>query len=161
VLTAFDAHPAARNLEIWFEPGKFIVSESGYLVTAVNLIKDTAATTFVSVNSGFNHLIRPMFYDAYHRIENITNPRGIIKEYTIVGNICETDTFAWNRPLPEIRENDLLVFYNAGAYGYEMASTFNSRFRPAEVMVRNGKAHLIRKRDTLEDLVRNQVEVDV
>ncbi|WP_018625807.1 diaminopimelate decarboxylase [Niabella aurantiaca] len=161
VLAAFDAHEAARNLEIWFEPGKFMVSESGYLVTSVNLLKETAATTFVSINSGFNHLIRPMFYDAYHRIGNLTHPDGEQRPYSIVGNICETDTFAWDRPLPEVREGDLLVFYNAGAYGYEMASTFNSRFRPAEVIVRNGGARLIRKRDTLEDLTRNQVVVDL
>lgn len=160
VLAAFDAHEAARHLEIWFEPGKFMVSESGYLVTSVNLLKETAATTFVSINSGFNHLIRPMFYDAYHRIGNLTHPDGEQRPYSIVGNICETDTFAWDRPLPEVREGDLLVFYNAGAYGYEMASTFNSRFRPAEVIVRHGKAQLIRKRDTLEDLTRNQVVAD-
>lgn len=160
VLAAFDAHEAARLLEIWFEPGKFMVSESGYLVTSVNLLKETAATTFVSINSGFNHLIRPMFYDAYHRIGNLTHPDGEQRPYSIVGNICETDTFAWDRPLPEVRESDLLVFYNAGAYGYEMASTFNSRFRPAEVIVRHGKAQLIRKRDTLEDLTRNQVVAD-
>lgn len=161
VLAAFDAHETAKNLEIWFEPGKFLVSEAGYLVTSVNLIKATAATTFVSVNSGFNHLIRPMFYDAYHRIQNITNPSGPEKTYSVVGNICETDTFAWERPLPEIKEGDLLVFYNAGAYGYEMASTFNSRFRPAEVIVYNGRAQLVRKRDTFEDLTRNQVVVDL
>ncbi|MCF3111877.1 diaminopimelate decarboxylase [Niabella sp. CC-SYL272] len=161
VLAAFDAHEAARQLEIWFEPGKFMVSECGYLVTSVNLLKETPATTFVSINSGFNHLIRPMFYDAYHRIENLSNPDGNVKPYSVVGNICETDTFAWDRPLPEVREGDLLVFYNAGAYGYEMASTFNSRFRPAEVIIRNGKAQLIRKRDTLEDLTRNQVVVDL
>jgi len=161
VLAAFDAHEAARALEIWFEPGKFMVSECGYLITSVNLLKETAATTFVSINSGFNHLIRPMFYDAYHRIENLSNPDGAVKPYSVVGNICETDTFAWDRPLPEVNEGDLLVFYNAGAYGYEMASTFNSRFRPAEVIVRKGKAQLIRKRDTLEDLTRNQVVVDL
>ncbi|ANH82180.1 diaminopimelate decarboxylase [Niabella ginsenosidivorans] len=161
VLTEFDAHETARRLEIWFEPGKFMVSEAGYLITSVNLIKETSATTFVSVNSGFNHLIRPMFYDAYHRISNITNPSGPVKAYSVVGNICETDTFAWERPLPEVREGDLLVFYNAGAYGYEMASTFNSRFRPAEVIVYKGNAQLIRKRDTLDDLTRNQVVVDL
>ncbi|MBO9619671.1 MAG: diaminopimelate decarboxylase [Niabella sp.] len=161
VLGAFDAHGPAKKLEIWFEPGKFMVSESGYLITSVNLIKETAVTTFVSINSGFNHLIRPMFYDAYHRITNSTNPEGTVKEYTVVGNICETDTFAWDRPLPEVREGDLLVFSNAGAYGYEMASTFNSRFRPAEVIVYKGKAQLIRKPDTLDDLTRNQVVVDL
>lgn len=158
VKEAFDAHPQAKNLEIWFEPGKFMVSACGYLVTQVNVMKETKATTFASVNSGFNHLIRPMFYDAYHRIQNISNPTGEEKNYSIVGNICETDTFAWERPLNEIREGDYLVFYNAGAYGFEMSSNFNSRFKPAEVLIKEGNMQLIRKRDVMEDLLRNVVE---
>ncbi len=152
---AFDHHPHAKDLEIWFEPGKFIVSESGYLVTKVNLIKETDATTFVNVDTGFNHLIRPMFYDAYHRIENISNPSGEEKVYTVVGNICETDTFAWDRKINEIREDDYLVMYNAGAYGFEMSSNFNSRFKPVEVLVIDGEVKLIRRRDEFDDLVRN------
>lgn len=158
VKEAFDAHPQAKNLQVWFEPGKFLVSECGYFVTQVNVIKETSATTFVSVNSGFNHLIRPMFYDSYHRIENISNPAGSEKKYSVVGNICETDTFAWDRMLSEVREGDYLVFYNAGAYGFEMSSNFNSRYKPAEVMVKDGQARLIRKRDEFQDLLRNQVE---
>jgi len=158
VKEAFDAHPQAKNLQVWFEPGKFLVSECGYFVTRVNVIKETSATTFVSVNSGFNHLIRPMFYDSYHRIENISNPAGPEKKYSVVGNICETDTFAWDRMLSEVREGDYLVFYNAGAYGFEMSSNFNSRYKPAEVMVKDGQARLIRKRDEFQDLLRNQVE---
>lgn len=147
-----------RHFQIWFEPGKFIVSEAGYLLTKVNVIKETATTTFVGVDTGFNHLIRPMFYEAYHRIRNISNEEGELKKYAVVGNICETDTFAWGRKLNETRESDLLVFDNAGAYGFEMASNFNSRFRPAEVLVKDGKAFLIRKREVFEDLLRNQVE---
>ncbi len=158
VKEAFDSHPQASQLQIWFEPGKFMVSECGYLITQVNVMKQTAATQFVGVNSGFNHLIRPMFYDAYHRIANLSNPNGRINTYTITGNICETDTFAWDRALPEIREGDYLVFYNAGAYGFEMASNFNSRFKPAEVLVKDGEMHLIRRRDTFDDLLRNQLE---
>lgn len=158
VTAAFDSHPQASQLQIWFEPGKFLVSECGYFVTQVNVIKETPATTFVSVNSGFNHLIRPMFYDAYHRIENISNPAGPQQSYSIVGNICETDTFAWERKLHEVREGDYLVFYNAGAYGFEMSSNFNSRLKPAEVLVRDGQFHLIRRRDDWDDLLRNQVE---
>ena len=159
VKEAFDNHPNpnGKHLQVWFEPGKFLVSEAGYLIAEVNVIKETTATTFVGLNTGFNHLIRPMFYDAYHQIDNISNPSGAVKEYSIVGNICETDTFAWDRPMAEIREGDLLVFYNAGAYGFEMSSNFNSRLKPAEVMVKEGKATLIRKKDTLEDLIRNQV----
>lgn len=148
-----------RPLEIWFEPGKYLVSECGHFIVKANVIKQTTATVFVGVNSGFNHLIRPMFYDAYHRIENISNPNGSERIYTVVGNICETDTFAWDRVLNEVREGDYLVFYNAGAYGFEMSSNFNSRLKPAEVMIREGKAYLIRKADEFEDLFRNQIEV--
>jgi diaminopimelate decarboxylase len=142
-----------------FEPGKFIVSQSGYFIVKANVIKTTTATVFVGVNSGFNHLIRPMFYEAFHLIRNISNPKGPERIYTVVGNICETDTFGWDRKINEVREGDFLVMYNAGAYGYEMASNFNSRLKPAEVLVKDGKAHLIRRRDTLEDILSHQIEV--
>lgn len=148
-----------KNLEIWFEPGKYLVSEAGSFIVKANVIKHTTATVFVGVNSGFNHLIRPMFYDSYHKIDNLTNPNGPERIYTVVGNICETDTFAWDRKLPEVREGDLLVFRNAGAYGFEMSSNFNSRLKPAEAMILNNQNHLIRKRDVSEDLLRNQIEV--
>ena len=111
---------------------------------------------FVGVNSGFNHLIRPMFYEAYHRIENISNPNGPERIYTVVGNICETDTFAWDRKINEVREGDYLVFYNAGAYGFEMSSNFNSRLKPAEVLIKNGEVNLIRRRDEFEDLLKTR-----
>jgi diaminopimelate decarboxylase len=146
-----------RKLEIWFEPGKYLVSECGYFIVKANVIKQTTATVFVGINSGFNHLIRPMFYDAYHRISNISNPDGPKRIYTVVGNICETDTFAWDRVLTEVKEGDYLVFHNAGAYGFEMSSNFNSRLKPAEVMIQNGEARLIRKADVFEDLLKNQV----
>lgn len=159
VKEAFDNHPNPNGnpLQVWFEPGKFLVSACGYLITEVNVLKETSNTVFAGVNSGFNHLIRPMFYDAYHQIENISNPTGKLKHYTVTGNICETDTFAWDRKLPEVREGDLLVFKNAGAYGFEMSSNFNSRFKPAEVMIKDGKAMLIRKRDSFDDILKNQV----
>lgn len=161
VKEAFASHPNPGNkpLQIWFEPGKFLVSEAGYFVTKVNVLKETASTVFVGVNSGFNHLIRPMFYNSYHQIENLSNEKGPEKTYTVVGNICETDTFATDRKINEIKEGDYLVFYNAGAYGFEMSSNFNSRLKPAEVMVKNGKAELIRKRDAFEDLLKNQVKL--
>ena len=146
-----------KKLEIWFEPGKYLVSQAGYFVVKANVIKQTPATVFAGVNSGFNHLIRPMMYEAYHHIENISNPTGAERIYTVVGNICETDTFAWDRKLNEVREGDYLVFFNAGAYGFEMSSNFNSRLKPAEVLVKEGKTQLIRKRDEFEDLLRNQV----
>lgn len=145
--------------EIWFEPGKYLVSGAGYLITQVNVLKETPTVSFAQVNSGFNHLIRPMFYDSYHQIENISNTSGEIKNYAIVGNICETDNFAWDRPINKISEGDYLVFYNAGAYGFEMSSNFNSRYKPAEVLLKDGDAHLIRKRDEFEDLLRNQIVV--
>jgi diaminopimelate decarboxylase len=156
---AGSAGVGGRPLQVWFEPGKFLVSESGYFITKVNVIKETSAATFVSIDSGFNHLIRPMFYDAYHRIVNIGNPNGEPRRYSVVGNICETDTFAWDRSINEVREGDYLVFCNAGAYGFEMSSNFNSRYKPAEVLVKDGQAHLIRKRDEFRDLLRNQIEL--
>lgn len=161
VAEAFAKHEKTlgKKLEVWFEPGKFLVSEAGYMVVKANVVKQTTATVFVGVNSGFNHLIRPMFYDAYHHIENISNSSGAARIYTVVGNICETDTFAWDRKISEVREGDFLVFYNAGAYGFEMSSNFNSRLKPAEVLVKDGEFHLIRKRDEFEDLLKNQVEV--
>jgi diaminopimelate decarboxylase len=150
---------SGKKLQVWFEPGKYLVSQCGYFVVKTNVVKQTPATVFAGVNSGFNHLIRPMFYEAYHHIENISNPNGPERIYTVVGNICETDTFAWDRKLHEVREGDYLVFYNAGAYGFEMSSNFNSRLKPAEVLVKDGKAHLIRKRDEFDDLLKNQIEV--
>jgi diaminopimelate decarboxylase len=150
-----------RKLELWFEPGKYLVSEAGYLLTKANVIKTTPATVFVGVDTGMNHLMRPMMYDAYHAVDNISNPEGIQRVYTVVGYICETDTLAPDRKLHEVREGDLLLIKNAGAYGYMMSSNYNSRFRPPEVLVYNGKDHLIRKRETMDDLVKNQVLVEL
>lgn len=146
-----------KHLQVWFEPGKYLVSESGYFVVKANVVKTTTATVFAGVNSGFNHLIRPMFYESYHYIKNISNPQGAERIYTVVGNICETDTFAWDRKLNEVREGDLLVFFNAGAYGFEMSSNFNSRLKPAEVLVQEREVKLIRRRDTFDDLLKNVV----
>lgn len=146
-----------RHLQVWFEPGKFLVSEAGYFITKVNVLKQSGDIAFAGVDSGLNHFIRPMFYGAYHEIENISNPGGEKRKYNVVGNICETDTFAEDRLISEIREGDFLVFRNAGAYGFEMASNYNSRFRPAEVMLLNGRQQLIRKRETMEDLLRNLI----
>jgi len=157
-LDTFQAE-TGKELEIWFEPGKYLVSECGYFISTVNVIKQTPATVFAGIDTGFNHLIRPMFYESYHQIINLSNPKGTERIYTVVGNLCETDTFCWDRVLPEVREGDYLVFKNAGAYGFEMASSFNSRGRPAEVLFSKGKHQLIRKREELDDLLRNQVEV--
>ena len=151
-----------KDVQLWFEPGKFLVSECGYLLTKANVVKHNPARNFVGVNSGLNHLIRPMMYDAYHEIINGSDVDGKTKEtYDIVGYICETDTFGKDRTIPKVKEGDIIVIKNAGAYGFSMASNYNSRFRPAEVLVYNKEAHLIRKRETMEDLLRNQVEVDL
>ncbi|HAD97609.1 MAG TPA: diaminopimelate decarboxylase [Cryomorphaceae bacterium] len=150
-----------RELEIEFEPGKFLVSEAGYFFCKVNVIKQTTATVFAGVDTGMNHLIRPMFYDAYHHIENISNTNGRKRVYTVVGYICETDTFASDRQINEINEGDILCFHNAGAYCFTMANNYNSRYKPAEVLVHKGKAHLITQRQTLDDILRNQVEIEL
>ena len=149
-----------KALTLAFEPGKFIVSQSGYFLTKVNAIKQTTSTVFAQVDSGFNHLIRPMLYGEQHHIENISNPNGKERFYSVVGYICETDTFANNRRIKEIAEGDILAFHNAGAYCFMMSSNYNSRYRPAEVLWYNDKAHLIRKRETIEDLLTNQVELE-
>lgn len=149
-----------RELELWFEPGKFLVSESGVLLVNVNIVKENPARTFVGVDSGLNHLIRPMMYDAYHEIINVSNPQGEKQLYSVVGYICETDTLGWDRTLNQVRADDVLAMKNAGAYGYSMSSNYNSRFRPAEVLIYEGKPYLIRRRETFEDLLRNQIEVN-
>ncbi|TXE07088.1 diaminopimelate decarboxylase [Seonamhaeicola algicola] len=149
-----------KDLTLAFEPGKFLVSEAGSFLVKVNAVKQTTSTVFAQIDSGLNHLIRPMFYGSHHDIVNISNPNGKERFYTVVGYICETDTFGSNRRINEINEGDVLCFKNAGAYCFSMASNYNSRFRPAEVLWYNNKAHLIRKRETFEDITRNQIEVD-
>jgi diaminopimelate decarboxylase len=149
-----------KELTLAFEPGKFLVSESGYFLTEVNAVKQTTSTVFAQVDSGFNHLIRPMFYGSHHEIINISNPEGRERFYTVVGYICETDTFGNNRRINEINEGDVLCFKNAGAYCFSMASNYNSRLRPAEVLWYNDEAHLIRKRETFDDILHNQIEVN-
>lgn len=149
-----------KDLELAFEPGKFLVSEAGYFLTKVNAVKQTTSTVFAQVDSGFNHLIRPMLYGSHHEISNISNPKGKERFYTVVGYICETDTFGSNRKIAEISEGDVLAFKNAGAYCFTMASNYNSRFRPAEVLWYEGEAHLIRKEENFEDLVQNQILID-
>ncbi len=150
-----------RKLELWFEPGRFLVSDCGILFTQANVIKENMGTWFVGVNSGLNHLIRPMMYDAYHEIVNVSNPAGEMKKYTVVGNICEIDNLGKDRMLNQVLEHDIIAIKNVGAYGFSMSSQYNSRFRPAEVFVIDGHARLIRKRETMEDLLRNQVEIEI
>lgn len=150
-----------RDLQLWFEPGKFLVSNAGFLLVDVNVVKQTTSTVFAGVNSGQNHLLRPMMYGAYHHIVNISNPEGTDRIYSIVGYICESDTFGFDRRLNEVRVGDILAIHNAGAYGFSMSSNYNSRPRPAEVMIYNKKAHLIRKREDLDYILQNQLELDM
>jgi len=148
-----------KELTLAFEPGKFLVSEAGQFLARVNVVKQTTSTVFASIDTGFNHLIRPMLYGATHQINNISNPEGRERYYSIVGYICETDTFASNKRINEISEGDILCFNNAGAYCFTMASNYNSRFRPPEVLWHEGKAILIRERETFDDLIKHQVDV--
>ncbi len=146
-----------KELTLIFEPGKFLVSEAGFFLAKVNVVKQTTSTVFAGIDSGFNHLIRPMFYGSQHHIENISHPKGKERFYSVVGYICETDTFANNRRISEIKEGDVLCFRNAGAYCFSMASNYNSRYKPAEVLWMNGEGHLIRAHETFEDLLKNQI----
>ena len=148
-----------KDLTLGFEPGKFLVSEAGKFLVKVNVVKQTTSTVFAQVDSGFNHLIRPMLYGAKHHISNISNPKGKDRFYSVVGYICETDTFATNVKIAEITEGDILALDNAGAYCFSMASNYNSRFKPAEVLWYNDQAHLIRERESMEDLLRNQIDL--
>jgi diaminopimelate decarboxylase len=150
-----------KDITLMFEPGKFLVSEAGVFLAKVNVVKQTTSTVFAHVDSGFNHLVRPMMYDSYHHITNISNPEGRDRYYSVVGYICETDTFASNRRIAEISEEDVLCFHNAGAYCFSMASNYNSRYLPAEVMLVDGKDYLIRKRQTIQDILKNQENVEL
>lgn len=150
-----------RDLTLAFEPGKFLVSEAGFFLTKVNVVKQTTSTVFAQVDTGFNHLIRPMLYGSQHEIKNISNPKGRERFYSVVGYICETDTFANNRRINEITESDILCFKNAGAYCFTMSSNYNSRYRPAEVLWHKNEAHLIRKRETFDDILKNQIEIEL
>ncbi|MCH7414845.1 diaminopimelate decarboxylase [Belliella sp. R4-6] len=150
-----------RDLELWFEPGKFLVSESGYLLVKANVIKSTPVSTFVGVDSGLNHLIRPMMYDAYHGVVNVSNTTGDQHIYSVVGYICETDTIATDRKMNDVKEGDTIAIKNAGAYGFSMSSNYNSRLRPPEVLILGGKDYLIRERETFDDILKNQVDIGI
>jgi diaminopimelate decarboxylase len=149
-----------KELTLTFEPGKFLVSEAGNFLCAVNSIKQTTSTVFAQIDSGFNHFVRPMMYGSNHYIENISNPDDSERFYSIVGYICETDTFATNRRISMISEGDILCFKNAGAYCFSMASNYNSRYKPSEILFYNNEFTEIRKRESFEDLIKNQIEID-
>lgn len=150
-----------EELEIWFEPGKYLVSEAGFLMAKTNVVKTTPATVFVGVDSGMNHLVRPMMYNSYHDMLNISNPKGTFRVYSVVGYICETDTLGSDRKLNEVREGDIIGIKNAGAYAFSMSSNYNSRLRPAEVLIIDGQAKLIRNRETMDDIFRNMIDIEL
>ena len=145
-----------NKIRMHLEPGKFLVSECGYFLTKVNYVNNRINKNFIHVNSGLNHFVRPMFYGSKHSIENISSNSNEIKNYSVVGYICETDTFSENVNLNKTNEGDILCFKNAGAYCFSMSSNYNSRFRPPEVLVSNNEIKLIRKRESFKDLIRNQ-----
>lgn len=144
--------------ELWLEPGRYIVAESCILLTRVNTVKITPYKKFVGVDAGFNTLIRPAMYGSYHHILVANRLNEILTEkYDVVGPLCESgDILAKDRMLPSILEGDLLAILNTGAYGYSMSSQYNSRPRPAEVLVKDGSFELVRERETFQDLVRGQ-----
>ncbi len=143
-----------RDLDLYFEPGKYVVAESGLLIVQVNTIKNNRGLLIAGTDSGFPQLIRPVFYDAYHHILNVSNPAGSAKTYDVCGNICETgDQFAKDRSLPEIREGDYLAILNAGAYCFSMASIYNLRPLPAEIVIRDNQVKVSRPKITPRKLV--------
>ena len=147
-----------RPLRMKIEPGRFLVASAGSLVVQVTDVNTTPEHRFIGVNSGFNHLVRPTMYGSYHQIANASHPEAPEQSVVVVGNICESgdifsrDGEAIDRLLPDPQVGDYLVFQEAGAYGMSMSSHYNTRPRPAEVLISNGTARLIRKRETFEDL---------
>jgi diaminopimelate decarboxylase len=158
-----------KKLQLWFEPGKFLVSEAGTFLANTNVVKIDPIKNFIGIDSGLNHLGRPMMYGSFHDIFNASNEDDSVQEnYRVVGYICETDTFSWTpegkqgeRLMNKAKAGDVIAIKNAGAYCFSMSSQYNSRLRPAEVLVLDGKAHLIRERETFEDILKNQVILDV
>ena len=147
-----------RNKDIQFicEPGKFLVSEAGVFLAKTTLLKKAPNTLFVGVDTGFNHFARPILYGSYHMVDNLSNPTAEYQEYTVVGNICEKDTFAEKRKINKIRMGDIMCFRNAGAYGFSMSSNYNLRRKPAEVLIHHDQVFLIREREKLEDILNAQ-----
>ncbi len=147
-------HDYGSELEMYFEPGKYIVAEAGHLLTTVNTLKENRGRRIAGCDSGFPQLIRPVLYDAYHQIVNLSNPNGNPAAYDVCGNICETgDRFAEQRELPEIREGDVLSIENAGAYCYSMGGVYNLRPMPAEVVICQGRVNSARRRLSTEELI--------
>ena len=153
-----------KRLKFKVEPGRYIVAECGVLLGTVHAIKNNGENKYAGTDIGFNVLARPVMYDSHHDIEVYRKSNEKCEgsqPITVVGNICETgDIIAKNRMLPILKEGDILGILDAGAYGHVMSSNYNNRLRPAEVLIReNGDVVLIRKRDTLEDIVKNFISL--
>jgi diaminopimelate decarboxylase len=155
-----------KRVVLVIEPGRYLVAESGFLLATVIAVKDESNHRFVGIDTGFNHLVRPAMYGSYHEIVHAGNVHGEGILQAVCGNLCESgDTFTRDeegivdRVLPVFNEGDIVCICNAGAYGYSMASHYNSRPRPAEVLVDEGQARLIRRRETLEDIFRSALEI--
>src|ERR1700719_3264334 len=150
------------GLRILVEPGRFIVGNAGVLLTRVRYIKKSGAKKFAIVDAGMNDLVRPALYQSYHEILPVEQGRGDPPnrpKIDIVGTVCESgDFFALDREMPEVHEDDLLAILSARAYGFTMASNYNSRPLPAETLIRGDKVSVIRKRQTWEDLVKDEVD---
>ncbi|HEY9125538.1 MAG TPA: diaminopimelate decarboxylase, partial [Acidobacteriaceae bacterium] len=149
-------HPAFRDqpLQLLIEPGRFLVAQAGALVTQVLYVKQNGKKTFVITDAAMNDLIRPALYQAHHEIVPVTPSPGPKRAVDIVGPVCETgDFFARDRKLSSVQPGDLLAILDAGAYGMAQSSNYNSRTRPAEVLLRGKKATLIRRRETTADLL--------
>lgn len=149
------------DTEIIMEPGRYLVGNAGILLTEVLYVKETSERNFLIVDAGMNDLIRPTLYEAYHGIEPVQSRNASWKTYDVVGPICETgDTFTTGRDLPEMKAGDLAVINSAGAYGMCMASNYNTRGLPAEVMVKDGHYEIIRKRQSVEDIINQDIVPD-
>jgi len=162
VLQEFLAEYENPELTVMIEPGRYIVAEAGLLLGKCHAIKENYGTKYIGTDLGFNVLMRPVLYGSYHEVEVLKNPanggkKGGLEKVNIVGNICESgDILAKNRELPLIEEGDVVAVLDVGAYGYVMASNYNCRLRPAEVLLdREGRDRLIRRRETLDDLLRH------
>lgn len=145
------------NPTMYLEPGRYLVGDASVLLVRVNSVKESYRK-FIGVDAGFNTLLRPAMYDSYHHIVVANNMNAPVKEeIDIAGNVCESgDLFARDRPMPEIKEGDLLGILNAGAYGFTMSSNYNSRPLTPEVLVENGNCHLVREKETFDDLMAKQ-----
>ena len=150
------------GLKVLLEPGRFLVGNAGVLLTRVHYIKQAEQKKFVIVDAGMNDLIRPALYQSYHEIVPAREPSTGAREVVdVVGPVCESgDFFAQDRELPEFHEGDLAAIMSAGAYGFVMASNYNSRSLPAEVLVQGERYALVRERQTYDDLVRGELAPD-